>query len=264
MVVFFIEESNKFKFFKKFDIEKDKIILNRKTEKINDRLMYNVLRILKNNNCRNIIISKELKNNKKFLNYMYSNNIKIIQGKMLFKLLIEDFINKICKAIEINSKECRIAFTINYMDYNIIQVIENLSKEFKMISIVTNNLSLFKELKEKLYNESGFIISLTNNKRKALLRCNMIVNVDFPEEILNKYQIYDNAIIINLEEPVNIHKKRFSGKIINDYKILLKENSNIASELQKDKYDKYDLKDLAELFVMKYPEEIKNLIIVDF
>ena len=85
--------------------------------------------------------------------------------------------------------------------------------------------------------------------------------MDFPDEVLNKYYIYDNAIIINLEEFVNIHKKRFSGKIINDYNILLKENSNIAIELQKVEYKKYDLKDLAELFVIKYPREAENIVV---
>ena len=150
---------------------------------------------------------------------------------------------------------------MNYAENYILNEIENLSRKFKTISIVTNNIQKFEQFKDKLYNEFGIILTLSNNKKKALLKSNIIVNVDFPDEVLNKYYIYDNAMIINLEEYVNIHKKRFSGKIINDYNILLKENSNIAIELQKNKYEKYDLKDLAELFVIKYPEESKNICI---
>ena len=264
MIVFFIKESDKFKFLKKFDVKEDKILLNRKIEKINEKLMNNVIQILNYNNCRNIIVSKQLKGNKKFLNYMYSNNINVINGKNLFKFLIEDLINNICKKYRINSQECKIAFTLNYKELNIIKAIENLSKKFKAIIIVTNNISLFKELKEKLYNDNGFILTLTNNKRKSLLNANLIVNIDFPEEILNRYAIYDKSIIVNLEDSINIHKKRFIGKIINDYEISLKKNTDIAIELEKDEYNKFDIKDLAELFVIKYPEELKNLIIVDF
>ena len=233
MVVFFIEESDRFKFLKKIDIEEDKILLNRRIEKINEKLMYNILKILNNHNASNIIVSRQLKKNKEFLNYMYSNNINIIGGKKLFKILIEDVINNICKKYRINPQECKIAYTINYQELNTIKTIENLSKKFKSISIVTNNINLFKDFKEKLYNESGFILTLTNNKRKALLKSNLIINVDFPEEVLNRYAIYDNSIIVNLEDSINIHKKRFAGKIINDYEISLKQNTNIAIEFIK-------------------------------
>ncbi len=263
MVVFFIEESNRFKVFKKIEREQDKIVLNRKIEKINKKSMNNILKILYNNNCKNIIISKQLKNNQQFLKYMYSNNINIIQGKKLLKFLIEDLIEKILKKYSIKIQECKIAFAMNYKEPNIIKAIESLSKKAKMLSIVSNNTNLFKDFKENLYNENGVIITLTNNRRKALLKTDLIINVDFPEEVLNKYAIYDNSIIVNMEEPINIHKKRFSGKIINDYDISLKKNTDIAIELEKEKYNKFELKDLAELFIMKYPKEIKNLFILE-
>lgn len=263
MVVFFIEESNRFKVFKKIEVEQDKILLNRKIEKINKKSINNIFKILYYNNCKNIIISKQLKNNQQFLNYMYSNNINIIQGKKLLKFLVKDLIEKICKKYSIKIQECKIAFAMNYEEPNIINAIENLSKKAKMVSIISNNTNLFKEFKENLYNENGVIITLTNNRRKALLKANLIINVDFPEEVLNKYAIYDNSIIVNMEEPINIHKKRFSGKIINEYNIALKKNTNIAIELEKERYNKYELKDLAELFIMKYPEEIKNLFILE-
>ncbi len=261
MIVFFIEESNKFKFFKKIEVKEDKIYINKKIDKINKNIVHNILKILKNNNCRNVVISKNLKKSQLLLNCMYSNNINIIQGKMLSKIMVEDLITNICDKNKINLKDCKIAFSLNYAENYILNAIENLSKKFKTISIVTNNIQQFEQFKGKLYNEYGVILTLSNNKKKALLRSNIIVNVDFPDEVLNKYYIYDNAIIINLEEYVNIHKKRFSGKIINDYNILLKENSNIAIELQKVEYKKYDLKDLAELFVIKYPREAENIVV---
>ena len=64
-----------------------------------------------------------------------------------------------------------------------------------------------------------------------------------------------------MQEPTKICKKRFSGKIINDYKISLKENSNIELELKQEKYKKFDINDLAEVYLMKYPKEIQNIVI---
>ena len=79
--------------------------------------------------------------------------------------------------------------------------------------------------------------------------------------MINKYAVYDNAVIINIQEPTKIRKKRFSGKIINHYKISLKKNSNIELELKQEKYKKFDINDLAEVYLMRYPEEIQNLVV---
>ena len=71
--------------------------------------------------------------------------------------------------------------------------------------------------------------------------------------------LLDNYYII--EEKVKIKKKRFNGKIINDYKISFKKDSNIASCLQKEKYKDFDLNDLAEIYIINSPKEIEDIII---
>lgn len=261
MIVFFIEESDKNKIFKHLEVIEDKIIINKKVEKINKKDINKINIILNNMKCNKVIISKKLKDNDILKKSFYSNNINIVNGKVLYKMLLEKIIEKTCKKNDINPKECKISFTVNYLDSNIKKIINNLSKTFKSISIVTNNINSFKQLKEELYNNEGIIITVTNNKRKALLKSALIVNYDFPEDLINKYSIYDNSIIINTEEPISIHKKRFNGKIINDYNIVLKKNSDIEIKLKKKKYQKFDIKDLTEIFIMQYPEEICNVIV---
>lgn len=261
MVVFFIEESDKNKIFKHLEVIEDKIIINKKVEKINKKDINKINRILNNMKCNKVIISKKIKDNDILKKSFYSNNINTVNGKVLYKKLLEKIIEKTCKKNDINPKECQIAFTVNYLDSNIKKIINNLSKIFKSISIVTNNINEFKHIKEELYNNEGIIITVTNNKRKALLKSSLIINYDFPEELINKYSIYDNSIIINTEEPISIHKKRFNGKIINDYNISLEKNSDIEIELKKEIYQKFDIKDLTEIFIMQYPEEICNVIV---
>lgn len=47
----------------------------------------------------------------------------------------------------------------------------------------------------------------------------VIINVDFPEELINKYRIYDNSIIININGRIDLKSKRFNGINVNDYRI---------------------------------------------
>ena len=96
----------------------------------------------------------------------------------------------------------------------------------------------------------------------TLSKSNIILNVDFPEELINRYIIFDEAILINLEEAIRIKKKRFCGKIINDYKIKPKENSELEAFLEKEKYENFDIKDLTEVYVTNNPKELENIIIL--
>ena len=79
--------------------------------------------------------------------------------------------------------------------------------------------------------------------------------------MINRYTIYDNTIIINIEESIKIKKKRFNGKIINGYKIKLKKDSQIYNDLNQEKYEEFDLKDLVECYIINNNSEIENILI---
>ncbi len=63
------------------------------------------------------------------------------------------------------------------------------------------------------------MLNISNNKKKSLLKAEIIVNIDFPEELINKYRIYDKAIILNISDKISLKSKRFNGININYYKI---------------------------------------------
>lgn len=267
MQVFLIEKVGKASFLKKIfkpiEIKEDRILLNCEDRNLKfykkNKIVKNIRKILGFNN--KIILSKDLKQDKDFENLLYSNGFDIIKGRKLFKLLINELIDNICKENKIKSEEARISITINEVNSFAVKLIEDLSKKFKMLNIVTNHINHFKKMEEQLWTENGIIITVTNNKRKALIKSDIILNVDFPEEGINRYAINDNGILINLEEKVKIKKKRFNGKIINEYKIKLRKGSNIAFSLEKVEYEKYDLEDLAEIYIMNHPDEIQDVII---
>ena len=66
--------------------------------------------------------------------------------------------------------------------------------------------------------------------------------MDFNKEVFNNYQIYEEAIIINLEGNMKIESKRFNGININDYEIETGREEIIWRENVK----KFRTKDLVE------------------
>ena len=83
------------------------------------------------------------------------------------------------------------------------------AQNIKRVNIVTNHINKFKKMEEYLYNELGIILNISNNKSKSLLNSELIINIDFPQELINKYEIYNKAILINILNSVEIKAKKF-------------------------------------------------------
>ena len=73
------------------------------------------------------------------------------------------------------------------------------------------------------------------------------MNIDFPKEILNQFQIFDKATIINLDGNMKIKKKRFEGKIINDIEVKTFEDEELLKFIEENNLDSYDIKDICEV-----------------
>ena len=138
------------------------------------------------------------------------------------------------------------------MSDNIFENIKKIARNFKRVHIVTNHMEKFKKIEKQFFEEEGIMITVGNNKRKSLSKSKIIINVDFPNEILNEYNIYEESIIITLIKNIKVKSKRFNGKIINDYEITLKTNE----ELEYENLDKYYSKEIYEAqFYKKQPFE---------
>ncbi len=265
MQVFLVDKSNKINLFMYLKVKEDKIIIKRNMNKMKlnkkIKIVKEINKVLKQNNSNKVIVSKSLKEDKEFIDLLYSNQIEIVQGRYLFKALLNKIIDDVCIQNKLKKEESEVAVAICDANKWAIDLVEKLSSKFKLVSIVTKKANYFKNLQKKLFEENGVIVTITNNKKRALSKANIIINIDFPEEIINKYCIYDNSIMINLEENIKIKKKRFNGKIINNYKIRLKEGSNIAKELNNKEYEKFDLQDLAEVYAFNNSKELENIII---
>ena len=111
-----------------------------------------------------------------------------------------------------------VAILIDNMEEAIISQIKQIAKEVKSLKIVTSKVNRFIYLEEKLYSDYGIGVQVTNNKEKALQSSEIIVNIDFDEDMLKKYYIKNDATIINIKKKIKKISDRFNGIIINDYK----------------------------------------------
>lgn len=226
-------------------------IVNKKTKKIADK----AVKILNQTNCNKVIISKNIKRYEDFMNYLFSNNIDIVEGKWLFEVLEYDIIKYIQEKKNLKKEDLTIAILINRITEISLYNLKKIAKEYKKVNVITNHIEIFKKVEKQILDEEGIMIAVSNNKRKSLVNAKIILNVDFPQELINKYNIYDEAIIVNIQGNIRITKKRFNGMCINDYEIKV----NNKAELDEVEEKFFSVKDVYEANLYK-KQPIDNII----
>ena len=243
------EEKNNQKEIRKKDSElekkitKQEMLIAKKTKKILDKT-----------HCKKVILSKEIQGKEIFCNQLYTYGFEISDGRWLFKVLAFDAINYVVKKNNITSEKIKISILVNDLDEIILEIINQIIKKYKNINIVTNHMEKFKKLEEQILEEYGIMITVNNNKKKSLTKSDIILNVDFPNELINKYRIAEKASIINIRGNIKINQKRFEGKIYNDYEIKY-EN---LEEFDFDKENIYYKKNIYEAYIYKQ-QPIENI-----
>ena len=268
MQFFFIRESttkNLFKrIFKTIEVKQNVIILNyhkikKKNINYKKRVIREILKKLNYYDCKKVILSKQLKQDNILKQILYDSNNYVINGEYLFKILLEKIIEKASTDNNIKSENSQITIISNTLENWLKSFLENSVTKFKILSIVTENSIIFKKLENKFLEKEGTILTITNNKKKSLSKSNIIINLSLNEEQFNKYNIFENSIIINAKGNIKIHRKRFNGKIINGFQIALKKDSKIYRDLEKEEYSYFDIIDLAEVYILNNPKEISNI-----
>lgn len=225
--MYYIQETDKpnpiFRLLNIIRLKGDKIILPITEEQITVKkakaLARKTTKILRKTNCNKLIISKNIKKQEIYLNYLYTENFKIVDGKWLFQLLVDKVLDYLVEKQKLKKEEITVSILVNEMTEAILENIKQIVMQYKRVNIVTNHVEKFKKLEKEILEEYGIMITVGNNKKKSLAKSKIILNVDFPTEIINQYRLYEEAIIINLRGDVKINKKRFNGININDYEI---------------------------------------------
>lgn len=248
---YFIKEDDKPNIFKQVfninNIQNNQIVVQpikeTTTEKQVQKLAKNIRKKCQKQGINHVVLSKNILNNKFFYNKIYECAIDTFDGKWLQKYMAYETLDYIVKKRNLKKEETEITILTNYISNEAIETIKLLAKEYKRINVVTQQINEFKYLEEKIYDEYGMMMTVTDNKRKSLEKTKIILNFDFSEKALNKYNIYDEAIIVNLKEKLKINKKRFNGLVVNDYEIY---STRADDYFGLDKIRNYYVKDLLE------------------
>lgn len=254
---YYIEKMDKHKIIgRKIQLENDNIKIYMDLEK--GKTTRKLVKRLLLNETNNVVIDKELITCEKLINLLRANDIKIFDGKWLEKYLILDILEYIINKKQIIKAETEIAITANEITDLLIEMIKILSKQYKKLTIVTNHIEKLRKIEKEIKEKEGILIILSNNKNKSLLKSQVIINMDFNQELINQYKIYEEAIIINTEESIKIEAIRFNGIVINDYEIEIGRKEFIW----RDGIEKYRQRDLieAELYVRDTYKNIRKKI----
>lgn len=245
--MFYIEKNDKpnrlVRILKLIKVENNTItvpICEKTTSKQIEKLAQKTNKIInKLSNSKKAVLSKQAQEEVQFVNYLNSYGIQIANGRWLFEILLTNIVEYLIHKKKI--EKANISILINDLTEIELRNIKTLAIKYKTINIVTNHIEKFAKLEEQL-QEEGVIITITNNKKKSLMKSNIIINVDFPKELLNKYRIKEDSNIINLRGKMKIIQKRFNGLNINNYEIDFRDDKKEICAYS----DKFYLRDLYE------------------
>ncbi len=203
-----------------FSLPINKESKNKKIQKVSIKLTKSLLE----ENIRKVVLSNELFENEILKNVLEQNIINVLDGKLIYKILLPKIIQKICLYKNSDIKEEKITILVDENNEINKNNILKISQEAKVINIVTNFINKFITTANYLYEELGILVRISNNIKKDLLNSNIIINIDFNEDLINKYYINPKAIIVNVPDNVKITSKKFSGININSYNIIIPED----------------------------------------
>lgn len=266
--MFYIEKNDKLNFLeRKFNVVKimDNTIIvpiseNTKNKQV-EKIAQKTKKILERcSNSKKIVLSKNMQEKQMYINYLNTYGLEIQNGRWLFEILLPEITEYIIKKVKLEKNKVKISILINDLTDIELENIKILARKYKTINIVTNHIEKFKKLEKELGKE-GIIITITNNKKKSLSKFQIILNIDFPKELINKFIINDESIIVNVKGRIKINKKRFNGLNINDYEIDYRDDKKDNKALN----NKYYLKDLyeAKLYRKQRISEIREIIKLD-
>lgn len=248
--MYYIQEADKpnyiFKIFNIIQLKEDKIILPINEKQISSKkarkLAKKTKKILDKTISKKIVISQKIQKQEEYINLLHTYSIEFINSKWLFEVLSYKILEYILEKQGMKKQETNISILVNDLTENMLSTIKQIAKEYKRVNIITNHIEKFKKIEKQILEKDGIMITVGNNKKKGISKSQVILNIDFPSELINKYNIYEEAIIVNIRGNVKISQKRFNGISINDYDITFEK----FDEFDYDKNTKYKASQIYE------------------
>ena len=223
MIIGYIkEEKQNKKLFKRIEIRNFYnnyiiAIYDKDSNKVKQKLIKYIAKL----NINSLVFSKELE--KEFKNeicmLLQKQKIEILNGRKLMELMEFDIIKYIFNKSNKKMKDEEIYIVFKKDEKLRLNFLQRFIENFKIINIVTNDIEKLTNIQNNLLANEGILISVSNNKKKALKRAKYILNVNLTKAELERYKINRNAIIINIKEEVVYDNIGFDGVNIKYFSI---------------------------------------------
>ncbi len=178
------------------------------------------VRILNKNRINNVVLNNDLLNNDLFYQELVKNKKYVITGIRLYKVLILRVLKDISKQMNVNLEQLKIALLINEYSLENIDLIKTISKEVKSLCVVTTDREKYFNLIEELYEKYGIVLKVIDKTKVNLKYIQIVINIDFDNEDLNKINIGNNSILIcGFANNYKI-KQNFNGIVIKKIDII--------------------------------------------
>ena len=138
-----------------------------------------LLKIIERENMKNVVLSKNLKEDVELVNELKNRKISIIDGRILYEALIKNMIEYIFKIKGNRIQESEITFLITKNTIERQNIIDYFAQKFKITNIVTDNKLKFEELKNNLRVRYGIILNVSENLNFGVKNADMVVNMRY-------------------------------------------------------------------------------------
>lgn len=197
----------------------------KKSEKVITRL----IKKLHDKKIKYIVLSNELLKNNILKENLINNKIDILDGRILYRILLPNIIDTICYYKNTNIQKEKITILVDETNEINLNNILEIAQRAKTVNIVTNFSYRFNKIINYLYEEWGILIRISNNIKRDLVNSSIIINIDFNEHLINQYYINTKAIILNIPPGIKITSRKFSGININSYNIIIPNEYTLKS-----------------------------------
>lgn len=170
---------------------------------------------------------------------------EIEQSKNIYCENLIEILNNIMKDGKKETKEQSVYILLEQSsNLNNIKIKEMLN-QYKIVYIITDNVNQYRKIEQFAEEEAEMLIIL-NNRKKSLSKAKYIINYDFRQEDIEKFNINRTATILNVaQNKIKIYQG-FQGIVIN----------NIRLKSEKD--EKFPIEYEIEKNKEKINEKIKN------
>lgn len=198
----------------KFKIEKvgnmDYIIL----PELNDKVLKKLKNIAQIRCWRNICVSDNLRKEKNFIKFAKANQLKMMDGKWLFKNMVDQVVEYIVLTKNEALVNQEVSILCKQLDDTILEKIKEICVKVKLCNILTNQTKQFQKLEEEVYQTNGIVLNVSNNYKRAVAKSNIVINFDFAPKDLEKCVFAKEAYFVNVDKNIKFDKKESNERNI--------------------------------------------------